>query len=117
MRRALARTHAKHEENAEGQDDDADTESYRDLIAAKGLAHACASGDISLVLYDVTTPYFEAAKEDDLRKVGFSKEWRVDPQTRFVKTSNGTKSLDEASLAKARRLVELKGYVSNIPPP
>ena len=33
---------------------------------------------------------------------------------RFVKTSNGTKSLDEASLARARRLVGLKGYVTNI---
>ncbi len=38
------------------------------------------SGDVSLVLYDVTTLYFEAEKEDDLRKVGYSKERRVDPQ-------------------------------------
>jgi hypothetical protein len=35
---------------------------------------------VSLVLYDVTTLYFEAEKEDDLRKVGFSNERRVDPQ-------------------------------------
>ncbi len=34
---------------------------------------------------------------------------------RFVKTSNGNRSLDEASLARARRLVGLKGYVTNIP--
>ena len=34
---------------------------------------------------------------------------------RFVKTSNGAKTLDEASLARARRLVGLKGYVTNIP--
>ena len=40
----------------------------------------CTSGDISLVLYDVTTLYFEAENEDDLRKVGYSKERRVDPQ-------------------------------------
>ncbi len=33
---------------------------------------------------------------------------------RFVKTSNGTRSLDEASLVRARRLVGLKGYVTNI---
>ena len=39
-------------------------------------------GDISLVLYDVTTLYFEAEKEDRLRKVGYSKERRVDPQDR-----------------------------------
>src|SRR5690625_6010291 len=37
-------------------------------------------GDISLVLYDVTTLYFEAENEDALRKVGYSKERRVDPQ-------------------------------------
>ena len=35
---------------------------------------------MSLVLYDVTTLSFEAEREDDLRKVGFSKERRVDPQ-------------------------------------
>ncbi len=34
---------------------------------------------------------------------------------RFVKTSNGTSVLDEASLARARKLVGLKGYVTNIP--
>jgi hypothetical protein len=34
---------------------------------------------------------------------------------RFVKTVNGTRALDEASLARARRLVGLKGYVTNIP--
>lgn len=34
--------------------------------------------------------------------------------SRFVKTTNGTKSLDETSLARARRLVGLKGYVTNI---
>ncbi|WP_157073437.1 IS1634 family transposase, partial [Kribbia dieselivorans] len=34
---------------------------------------------------------------------------------RFVKTSNGATTLDEASLARARRLVGLKGYVTNIP--
>jgi transposase len=32
------------------------------------------------VLYDVTTLYFEADNEDGLRKVGYSKERRVDPQ-------------------------------------
>jgi hypothetical protein len=34
---------------------------------------------------------------------------------RFVKTSNGSRTLDEASLARARRLEGLKGYVTNIP--
>lgn len=54
--------------------------SYRDRIADLCFAHALNCGDVSLVLYDVTTLYFEAEKEDGLRKVGFSKERRVDPQ-------------------------------------
>lgn len=54
--------------------------SYRDQIAALCFGHAVTSGDVSLVLYDTTTLYFEAEKEDDLRKVGYSKERRVDPQ-------------------------------------
>ena len=33
---------------------------------------------------------------------------------RFVKTTNGSRTLDEASLARARRLVGLKGYLTNI---
>ncbi|MEO3939242.1 IS1634 family transposase [Dermatophilaceae bacterium Soc4.6] len=49
-------------------------------MATACFTHAAASGDVSLCLYDVTTLYFEAEKEDDLRKVGFSKERRVDPQ-------------------------------------
>ena len=53
---------------------------YRDQIAAACFAHAVTAGDVSLVLYDVTTLYFEAEKEDGLRKVGYSKERRVDPQ-------------------------------------
>ena len=56
------------------------TGGYRDQIAAACFEHAATSGDVSLVLYDVTTLYFEAEKEDDLRKVGYSKERRVDPQ-------------------------------------
>ena len=53
---------------------------YRDQIATACFHHAVTNGDVSLCLYDVTTLYFEAEKEDDLRKVGFSKERRVDPQ-------------------------------------
>ncbi len=34
---------------------------------------------------------------------------------RFVTTANGAVSLDEAALARARRLVGLKGYVTNLP--
>lgn len=53
---------------------------YRDRVATWCFEHASTSGDVSLVLYDVTTLYFEAEKEDELRKVGYSKERRVDPQ-------------------------------------
>jgi len=53
---------------------------YRDRLAELCFAHAATHGDVSLVLYDVTTLYFEADQEDDLRKVGYSKERRVDPQ-------------------------------------
>lgn len=69
MRRTLARC-------AGGEDSDG----YRDTVAELCFAHAVTSGDVSLCLYDVTTLYFEAEKEDDLRKVGYSKERRVDPQ-------------------------------------
>jgi len=44
------------------------------------FAHALTDGDVSLICYDVTTLYFEAEYEDELRKVGYSKERRVDPQ-------------------------------------
>ncbi|WP_131785663.1 IS1634 family transposase [Protofrankia symbiont of Coriaria ruscifolia] len=53
---------------------------YRDQLAGLCFAHARAAGDVSLCLYDVTTLYFEAENEDDLRRVGYSKERRVDPQ-------------------------------------
>ncbi|WP_035320878.1 IS1634 family transposase [Brevibacterium sp. VCM10] len=58
----------------------AHTNAFRDLIATACFTHAATNGDVSLVLYDTTTLYFEAEKEDDLRKVGYSKERRVDPQ-------------------------------------
>lgn len=56
------------------------TGDYRGAIAAKCFTHAADRGGLSLLLYDVTTLYFEAENEDDLRKVGYSKERRVDPQ-------------------------------------
>lgn len=55
---------------------------YRAQIAAACFQHVWsdAGGDVSLLLYDTTTLYFEAENEDGLRKVGYSKERRVDPQ-------------------------------------
>jgi hypothetical protein len=49
-----------------------------------GLAAACAAharlGPASLVLYDVSTLYFETDTGDGFREPGFSKERRLDPQ-------------------------------------
>jgi len=55
---------------------------YRGTLATACLAHSAgtAAGQASLVLYDCTTLYFETENEDDLRRVGMSKERRVDPQ-------------------------------------
>ncbi len=53
---------------------------YREKLATGCLAHATRGGALGLVLYDVTTLHFEAEHEDNLRKVGMSKERRVDPQ-------------------------------------
>ncbi|WP_158170027.1 IS1634 family transposase, partial [Mycolicibacterium smegmatis] len=56
------------------------TRGHRDVIAEKCFAYATDCGGLSLILYDVTTLYFAAESEDSLRKVGYSKERRVDPQ-------------------------------------
>jgi hypothetical protein len=53
---------------------------YRGKLAGACLAHASGDGALGLILYDVTTLHFEAENEDTLRKVGMSKERRVDPQ-------------------------------------
>jgi hypothetical protein len=53
---------------------------YRQVVSDACFAYATRDGALALVLYDVTTLYFEAEHEDALRKVGMSKERRVDPQ-------------------------------------
>ena len=55
---------------------------YRTVLATACWEHVTSAGGpgAALVLYDLTTLYFEAEKEDGLRKVGMSKERRVDPQ-------------------------------------
>nr|WP_309342946.1 IS1634 family transposase [Actinomyces oris] len=53
---------------------------YRESLSGALFEHVTASGGLALCLYDVTTLYFEAEREDDLRRVGYSKERRVDPQ-------------------------------------
>lgn len=54
---------------------------YRNLIARACVQHSARTGGlVAMVMYDVTTLHFEARDEDKLRKVGMSKEHRVDPQ-------------------------------------
>ena len=53
---------------------------YRDVISKACVSHSARGGQVTMVLYDVTTLHFEAEKEDQLRRVGMSKEHRIDPQ-------------------------------------
>jgi len=57
---------------------------YADETWRTGLASACAAhaqlGPTSLVLYDVSTLYFETDQGDGFREPGFSKERRLEPQ-------------------------------------
>src|ERR1022692_3862150 len=53
---------------------------YRGQLATAAWAHSARRGTAALVLYDVTTLHFERSDEDELRKVGMSKEHRIDPQ-------------------------------------
>ena len=53
-------------------------------LRRQGLSEACAAharlGPASLVLYDMSTLYFEADQGDGFREPGFSKERRLEPQ-------------------------------------
>nr|WP_239653305.1 IS1634 family transposase [Actinomyces naeslundii] len=53
---------------------------YRESFSNALFEHVTNTSGLALCLYDVTTLYFEAEREDDLRRVGYSKERRVDPQ-------------------------------------
>jgi len=52
---------------------------YRDVVSSRCFQHAAPSA-LTLVLYDVTTLYFETQREDAYRKPGLSKERRLEPQ-------------------------------------
>jgi hypothetical protein len=54
-------------------------QSWRQALAGGCAAHA-GLGPASLVLYDVSTLYFETDTGDGFREPGFSKERRLDPQ-------------------------------------
>ena len=70
---------------------------YREAISQALFDHVTASGGLALCLYDVTTLYFEAEREDDLRKVGYSKERRVAPP----RSSSGCWSIVMVSLSRS----------------
>ena len=55
------------------------TQAWRQKISAACAAHA-RLGPASLVLYDVSTLYFETDAGDGFRELGFSKERLLDPQ-------------------------------------
>jgi len=55
------------------------TDAWRRELSAACAAHA-RLGPASLVLYDVSTLYFETDQGDGFRESGFSKERRLDPQ-------------------------------------
>ncbi len=54
------------------------SDGQHDLIRDINVSHIreILGGYIGVLFYDVTTLYFEADYEDDLRKTGFSKEGR-----------------------------------------
>jgi len=52
---------------------------YRKIINQAYLEHVKGDG-LTLVLYDVTSLYFEIQEEDEYRKSGLSKERRLEPQ-------------------------------------
>ena len=55
------------------------TPEWRDALASACAAHV-GLGPATLVLYDVTTLYFETDQGDGFREPGFSKERRLEPQ-------------------------------------
>lgn len=54
------------------------TDEFRDAVTSVCADHA-RIGPTSLVLYDVTTLYWEADEPDGFREPGFSKERRIEP--------------------------------------
>lgn len=55
------------------------SQNYRKIISQACFDHIHGSS-LTLVLYDVTTLYFEIQEEDEYRKPGMSKERRLEPQ-------------------------------------
>lgn len=76
----LARHHQKHySSSAVYRYMDKLNSGYKSLLQEISFKHtqALLGDDISIVFYDVTTLYFEASKEDELRKLGYSKDGKA----------------------------------------
>ena len=58
---------------------DTNDEGYRERLSEACFRHV-KPATLRLVLYDVTTLYFEIQKEDEYRKSGLSKERKLEPQ-------------------------------------
>ncbi|GAB2505883.1 hypothetical protein CATRI_04510 [Corynebacterium atrinae] len=87
------------------------TTQFRDRLTSACASHA-GIGPGVLVLYDVTTLYFETDKEDDLRKPGFSKERRLEPQITVGLLSDATGfplavGAFEGNMAETRTMVPM----------
>lgn len=61
-------------------DRDPNVEDIKDRIEKITFAHSASAmgGCVDVVFYDITTLYFEAADEDDLRRTGYSKDGKFD---------------------------------------
>ena len=77
---------------------------YQTMIPKACYAHAIQQGGLALVLYDLTTLHFETDAEDRVRKVGMSKERRVDPQVTvgLLTTGSGFRWLCSCSKEQGR---------------
>jgi hypothetical protein len=79
----------------------------------QGLSEACAVharlGPASLVLYDVSTPYFEADQGDGFREPGFSKERRLEPQAAHGKPAPDREPADGDGNRAGRRRLDQRG--------
>ena len=56
----------------------------RESLSGALFEHLTASGGLALCPYDVTALHFEAEREDDPRRVGYSKDRRVAPRSSWA---------------------------------
>jgi hypothetical protein len=82
---------------------------WRDVLSAVSAARA-ALGPASLVLYDVTTLYFETDQAGGFRESGFSKERRLEPQITLGLLRERAEARD--SIGKPGQLLDEGGHMA-----